>query len=253
MPADSTSGRPCENCSYIRDVLRITYSESYFHSFELLVMIRRYRQLSTSLVRASSKFAFYDLVLRTPTHPRMPIEALLMKPRELSKLKGKTKTTFEGNYALEDLSPEERIAKVFGGRIKGEERQSSSRMNIGEPRIIAGVTVPDRPLEPDNCCMSGCINCVWELYNDDVKDWNERRALAADKLKEQGGVWPADFHPPLKMLNKENIPEGMEVDPETAPKSDAEESWSGVPVAIRVFAQTEKRLKAKRRARSEAS
>ncbi|KAF3986869.1 hypothetical protein FT663_04181 [Candidozyma haemuli var. vulneris] len=170
-----------------------------------------------------------------------------MKPRELEELRGKTKTTFEGNYTLEDLSPEERIRKVFGGRIKGEERQSSSRMNVGQPRIIAGVTVPDKPKEPDNCCMSGCINCVWELYNDDVKDWNDRRKLAADKLKEQGGLWPADFYPPVKLLNKENIPEELARDPNAEKKSEVDESWGDVPVAIRVFAQTEKRLKAKKR------
>ncbi|PVH16792.1 uncharacterized protein CXQ87_004347 [Candidozyma duobushaemuli] len=216
-------------------------------------MLRTYRQMSTSLARSSNKFAFYDLVLRTPTHPRQPIEAVLMKPRELEMLKGKTKTTFEGNYALEDLSAEERIAKVFGGRIKGEERQSSSRVNVGEPRIIAGVTVPDKPKEPDNCCMSGCINCVWELYNDDVKDWNDRRALAAGKLKEQGGLWPADFYPPVKLLNKENIPEELAKASDAEKDSAAEEAWGGVPVAIRVFAQTEKRLKAKRRQRSEAA
>lgn len=212
-----------------------------------------HRRFATSLAHHSSKFAFYDLVLRTPTHPKMPIEALLMKPRDLEKLRGQTKTTFEGNYSLDGLTPEERIAKVFGGRIKGEGRVSSSRMNIGQPRIIAGVTVPDKPSEPDNCCMSGCINCVWEIYNDDVKDWNDRRKLAAGKLKEQGGVWPADFHPPVKFLNKENIPEELaaKVDPEKV--SEVEESWGDVPVAIRVFAQTEKRLKAKRMRREQSA
>lgn len=195
---------------------------------------------------AGTKFSFYDLVLRTPSHPREPLEVLLMTPKELTKLKGRTKTTFEGNYTLDELSPEDRIARVFGGRIKGEERQSSSRREMGQPRMIAGVNVPDKPKEPDNCCMSGCINCVWELFNDDLKDWNEKRKTAAENMKKNGGVWPADFHPPVKFLNPENIPQETKQEAQKRPsKSDADEAWGNVPVSIRVFAQTEKRLKSK--------
>lgn len=194
-----------------------------------------------------TKFSFYDLVLRTPSHPREPLEVLLMSQKELKKLRGETKTTFEGNYSLDQQTPEERIAKVFGGRIKGEERQSSSRREMGQPRMIAGVNVPDKPKEPDNCCMSGCINCVWELFNDDLKDWNEKRSAAAENMRKQGGVWPADFYPPMKHLNPENIPAEAKREAQSRPaKSDAEEAWGNVPVSIRVFAQTEKRLKSKK-------
>ena len=33
------------------------------------------------------KYAFYDLVLRTPSHPQHPIEASLMSAKDLTKLK----------------------------------------------------------------------------------------------------------------------------------------------------------------------
>lgn len=212
-------------------------------------MIRSLTRTLTTVSRSRGKFSFYDVVLETTSHPQQPIEALLMSEEALAKLKKQTKTTFEGNYVLDNLTPEERIARVFGGRIKGEDRQSSSRMNIGQPRMISGVKVPDKPTEPDNCCMSGCINCVWEIYNDDVKDWNAKRKQAAVKMASEGGVWPADFHPPIQYLKLENLPPNLSDKVRAAPKQMAkdDESWSNVPVQIKVFAETEKRLKSKKK------
>lgn len=204
-----------------------------------------YRSFASSARRR--KYAFYNLVRDTPTRPQHPIEALLISVRDLKELKKTTKVTYEGAYTVSNMTAEEKIARVFGGRIAGEDRQSLSRISVGQPRNIAGVSVPAKPLEPDNCCMSGCINCVWELYNDDVKDWNAKRREAAAKLAEKGGRWPADFHPPAKWLKPENMPEGTD----SAEAATRDESWSNVPVQIRVFAEVEKHLKEKRRLREE--
>lgn len=206
------------------------------------------RRRFSSLPRLA-KYDFYDLVVSTHSHPTQPVETSLMTEKEHRALQKQTKTTFEGNYTISLLTPEERIAQVFGGRIKGESRQSSSRINVGEPRNIAGIMVPDRPKEPDNCCMSGCINCVWELYNDDVKEWNMKRKEAAAKLEAKGGVWPADFYPPVQYLKQENLPAGIKSATKSKPD---EESWGNVPVQIRVFAEMEKKMKA-RKAAQEAS
>ncbi|KAK6464143.1 oxidoreductase-like protein [Scheffersomyces coipomensis] len=208
------------------------------------------------------RYAFYDLVLRTASHPTHPIEASLMSADELTELKKHTSTTFEGNYSVGDLSPQEKIARIFGGRIKGEAPRSSSRLLRGEPRIVGGITVPEKPTEPDNCCMSGCINCVWELFNDDIKDWNAKRKEAALNLVAKGERWPEDFHAPIKYLKKENLPLSLanksreELFKEAgikSSKSDEDENWANIPMAIRVFAETEKRLKAKKGIKTTAS
>lgn len=225
-------------------------------------MFSNIKMKTTFLTRALSKsskniqsYSFYDLVCRTPTHPREPIEAMLMSERALKQLKKNTKTTFEGNYAIDSsISPEEKIAKVFGGRIKGESPQSSSRVNVGEPRVIAGITVPDKPIEPDNCCMSGCINCVWELFNDDIKHWDKKRKEAAEHLKVKGGKWPENFHAPVKYLDKSNLPDSMaNTDKPVDEEGGNGDVWGDVPVSIKVFVETEKKMKAKKRRRAQAA
>lgn len=37
--------------------------------------------------------------------------------------------------------------------------------NVQKGTIVAGVRIPPKPLEPDNCCMSGCVNCTWFVKN----------------------------------------------------------------------------------------
>lgn len=52
---------------------------------------------------------------------------------------------------------EERAKKVFGS-IEGSGYQSSvSKTPDATWRTINGVPVPPRPSEPENCCMSGCV------------------------------------------------------------------------------------------------
>lgn len=52
---------------------------------------------------------------------------------------------------------EERAKKVFGS-IEGSGYQSSvSKTPDATWKTINGVPIPPRPMEPDNCCMSGCV------------------------------------------------------------------------------------------------
>lgn len=119
--------------------------------------------------------------------------------------------TFEGNTQGVLGTEEERLKSVFGGRLKGEPPRSTSRfLASSERKDIAGVMVPSRPKEPDNCCMSGCVNCVWELYNDDLKEWKSKRKEAIQAIKDTSLVWPADFDPPLKELPMKNVPKSLQ-------------------------------------------
>lgn len=100
------------------------------------------------------------------------------------------------------------MRNVFGGRLTGEKASKTSSRYFQTPTyMIGGIQVPSKPVEPDNCCMSGCVNCVWELFNDDLKEYKAQRKLAAESLRAHGGVWPLKYNPPVSMLNMENLPE----------------------------------------------
>lgn len=123
-----------------------------------------------------------------------------------------TKPTREAN--------EEKISKIFGSSTSGERKESAtgkpkttSRYIVASDyRTIAGIKVPHRPLEPDNCCMSGCVNCVWEIYNDELRHWQQRRRQATHALNDQQGsgtIWPADWDPPVASLALEHLPQEL--------------------------------------------
>lgn len=79
--------------------------------------------------------------------------------------------------------------------------------------------------------MSGCVNCVWDAYREEVEVWAANRRGGGDIGREvsgDGGVGNLDG----------SGYEGTEVGDE--------EMFKGVPVGIREFMNTEKRLRERR-------
>ncbi|KAF5862787.1 hypothetical protein ETB97_011135 [Aspergillus alliaceus] len=91
---------------------------------------------------------------------------------------------------IKPLSPQDKMSIVFGTRLAGPGR--SSRYNPGTMppestwKTINGVAIPPRPEEPDNCCMSGCVHCVWDDYRDEMEEWAARVEQAKAKGASKG-------------------------------------------------------------------
>ncbi|KAH7283271.1 hypothetical protein KP509_35G069600 [Ceratopteris richardii] len=52
--------------------------------------------------------------------------------------------------------------------LRKEEQDSDLlRKQLGEP--------PEKPL-PGDCCGSGCVRCVWDIYFEELDDYNSRKA-----------------------------------------------------------------------------
>ncbi|KAF7560829.1 hypothetical protein G7046_g3327 [Stylonectria norvegica] len=127
---------------------------------------------------------------------------------------------------------------IFGSRLLGPAEQADRlAVKQANSKYIAGILVPPKPDEPDNCCMSGCVDCVWERYREEMEDWStmnheaQRRLLAGSQTVDaDGGGSEAGW--------------GVNVgDTKIAKDLWDEDIFEGVPVGIREFMKQEKRLK----------
>ena len=126
--------------------------------------------------------------------------------------------------------------------------------------------VPPKPEEPDNCCMSGCVNCVWDRFRDEMEEWAAASTEAEQRLRAQeaGVAAAADSmtKPSTPTVDRGAISMdddgggsagnwGVgEIHQQGAGTKLAKDFWDdelykNVPVGIREFMKQEKKLKEK--------
>lgn len=80
-------------------------------------------------------------------------------------------------------STQEKAKVIFGSRLAGPAERAERLAQIrSKSQVVAGVMVPPKPEEPDNCCMSGCVNCVWDRFRDDMEEWALANAEVETRL-----------------------------------------------------------------------
>lgn len=159
-----------------------------------------------------------------------------------------------------ELTKEEKMSIVFGTRLAGPGYESTSKYNPETMppestwKTVNGVPIPPRPMEPDNCCMSGCVHCVWDDFRDDVEQWALRVREAQAKAS------PANTAVPSQDMRQKPRSEvasasvsmdddggGSETNWELpAGAAAADDLFAGIPVGIREFMKTEKKLREKK-------
>ncbi|KAK3936590.1 oxidoreductase-like protein [Diplogelasinospora grovesii] len=152
-----------------------------------------------------------------------------------------------------------RARVVFGSPLAGPAKRAEQLARTqSQSRLIAGVLVPPKPEEPDNCCMSGCVDCVWDRYRDEMEMWALANAKAKRRLKaQQAGVCAtsdAKTAPAQRPVEVGSTSTSMDDDgggsignwteEETTEFWD-EELYKNLPIGIREFIKQEKRLKEK--------
>lgn len=141
-----------------------------------------------------------------------------------------------------EQSPQEKMSVVFGTRLAGPGRELPPESTW---KTVNGVPIPPRPEEPDNCCMSGCVNCVWDNFRDEMEEWAERVGQAKAKGAEKGPT--KDLRQtPRKEVQSASISmddDGGGSDTNWTEADSNEDIFANIPVGIREFMKTEKKLK----------
>ena len=180
--------------------------------------------------------------------------------------------------SAEPATAQEKARIIFGSRLAGPAERADRLQSIrNRSTLIAGVLVPPRPEEPDNCCMSGCVNCVWDRYGEELEDWAAASARAEEALRAQKEKKKKQVAREASIKDTTRVssqapsstsismdddgggsetnwrPEEIEKEKQMA-KTDrpkiAKDLWDdelyrNVPVGIREFMKTEKKLKKK--------
>ena len=171
----------------------------------------------------------------------------------------------------DEQSPADKLSIVFGTRLAGP-GYSSTRYNPSTApqstwKRINGIAIPPRPEEPDNCCMSGCVHCVWDDYRDDVEEWALRvqeaqnrqprkqkggpQTLLGSDTKQQGAATRREVANASMSMDDDGGGSETNWDTGSTEMDIGDELFSNIPVGIREFMRTEKRLKQKHSQRKE--
>ncbi|KAJ4305174.1 hypothetical protein N0V90_000705 [Kalmusia sp. IMI 367209] len=183
---------------------------------------------------------------------------LLSKPLSKTQAATRTTPTPPPPDSLPKTDNEETLAKariVFGSKLAGPaERKREIEAASHE---VAGVLVPPKPTEPDNCCMSGCVNCVWDLYRDEMEEWAAKSAEARAKMRaqresrERSESLTADDAPTHVATSMDDDGGGSETNWEV--NANQNNLFDDIPVGIREFMRTEKKLKERHKAEHAAT
>ncbi|XP_062194578.1 UPF0651 protein YPL107W, mitochondrial-like [Phragmites australis] len=90
------------------------------------------------------------------------------------------------------------IPPLPGRRLSPAPTMASSLHNAGagvnkpDPAPAPAPEPPEKPL-PGDCCGSGCVRCVWDVYYDELDAYN--KALAAHSSSGSDGKAPAESKP----------------------------------------------------------
>ncbi|KAG0163992.1 hypothetical protein DFQ28_011098 [Apophysomyces sp. BC1034] len=70
------------------------------------------------------------------------------------------------------------------------------------------IKLPEKPEAPDNCCMSGCVHCVWDLYQEEMEEYQAQKTALRQRFEKAGQPVPKQLV--LRKSAAEQVQEEMD-------------------------------------------
>ena len=142
----------------------------------------------------------------------------------------------EANPALPTTSGSESAS--VGSAVGGAKKKDTAQM-------FHGLKIPEAPKPPesDECCMSGCAICVYDLHDDSLsayKDSVSSLQASLDAIGVAKETWPASIRPPPPKSKSKFGSSGSQPKFGSVPPQQAQRAAS-----LSAFEEMEMRLKAK--------
>ncbi|KAF9566652.1 hypothetical protein EC968_003600 [Mortierella alpina] len=108
--------------------------------------------------------------------------------------------------------------------------QSSLSKPADESIPYHGFAIPVKPTPPgsEDCCMSGCAHCIYDIYEEDRQEYKRKLAIVLQDIEKAG------LPPPPNIATKSST---------TADGSPATEDDDGMDPGMKAFLELERKLK----------
>ncbi|EPB87223.1 hypothetical protein HMPREF1544_05945 [Mucor circinelloides 1006PhL] len=83
--------------------------------------------------------------------------------------------------------------------------------NVKKPKVFVHlkgtpIELPEKPEPPENCCMSGCAHCVWDMYQEDMDEYAARKKEIKKQFVDAGEPLPKELDSSSKDVVEEMDP-----------------------------------------------
>ncbi|TIA72217.1 hypothetical protein E3P92_02099 [Wallemia ichthyophaga] len=133
------------------------------------------------------------------------------------------------------------------GDLGHDKKEKSVESSKTHAHTIQGVEIPTKPNQPapDECCMSGCPNCTYDIYADDLANYLAVAPKAASQLESKGVAldrWPMDLR---GFAGSDSSKSPLEAEAEA--EKTADKLVSDLDPTMRAFLEMERNLKKKKK------